>query len=227
MLIASTLVLTLFGTVLAVPASDLRRRDPTEAISKALQLAKRQSSSSSTAEAISSLQDLLGKVVGNTSGKCSSECSGWVDGISECTELDDYTQVGICACGDERLSAMDTCGDCYGIASGQDADNFASFCRENLDAISSLSTAPGGSSTSSAGSVGSGSRTATATGAPQSSTTSVGSNTETTTQKSASAQLPQESATGQNAPGSGAGTVKVGAGIVAGVVGGIAFALMA
>ncbi|GAA5844124.1 hypothetical protein JCM3766R1_004531 [Sporobolomyces carnicolor] len=216
MLLYSTLIVSLVGTALAIPATfSLERRHPALAVTDAFaaRLEKRQSSGD--AAAVSSLQDLLQKAILSTStnGQCSSECSSWVSAVTDCTNLDSFLQIGTCACGDTPLSAMNTCGDCFGSDSEQDASNFATFCKDNLGAISSISsrvasrTSPGSSSSAtSAGGSESTSRASTTNGnsSPVSSATSQGA--------------PSQS------PGSGAGTVKVGMGVLAGALG---IALMA
>ncbi|GAA5912390.1 uncharacterized protein JCM6883_005653 [Sporobolomyces salmoneus] len=205
MLFLFTLLIALTGSALAVPATSLERRHPALAVTEAFRqsLEKRQDS---TVGVVSSYQDLLNKAIRSTrsNGQCSSECRNWIDVVTDCaTENSSYTQIGVCACGDTPVSAMTTCGECYGGDSEEDASKFSTFCRETLPTISSLSTSSSGPSTSSVA-------TGTRTSSPAVATTG-------TAQGSGSSE----------GSGSGAGNIRVGLGAVVGIVGGVAVGLLA
>ncbi|GAA5827691.1 hypothetical protein JCM5353_008378 [Sporobolomyces roseus] len=224
MLLYTTIAFALVGTAFAAPAAvSAERRHPALAVTQAFRQLEKRQSDSSTVQALSSLQDLLGKAVTSTSskGQCSSECSGWVDAVTDCTDLGSYTQIGYCACGDTPLSAMNTCGDCYGGSSATDSDNFSSFCREAL-----ASSGGGGSASPFTSSRSSGSYSSRA-----SPTMILDTETYSARSTASAPQAPQESASNAGsptpAPGSGAGSIKVGFGMAAGVVGCVVVALYA
>ncbi|GAA5851416.1 hypothetical protein JCM3766R1_004568, partial [Sporobolomyces carnicolor] len=184
---------------LALPATTaFERRHPALAVTDALAAGLEKRQSSGNAAAVAGFRDLLQNAISSTSskGKCSSECSSWVSSVTDCTRLGSLTEVGTCACGDTPVAAMTTCGDCFGSDSQQDVSNFAATCK---NAIASVSSQLGGTASTS--------RASTATSGNSSPVSSA----------------PSQSAPAQSA-GSGAGTVKVGTGVLAGALG---IALMA
>ncbi|GAA5851419.1 hypothetical protein JCM3766R1_004569 [Sporobolomyces carnicolor] len=197
----------LLGTALAVLATDAS--EP--------RIDKRQSSGPAVSN-LELLKDVLQNATLSTStnGECSGECSPWVSSVSNCN-LENYIDANVCACGDTLLTAMNTCGSCLGSSTEDEVASYTSFCQYFLP--TSTSSMSSQASTSSASS----SSSTSPTGAE--STSHASSTTATTTNGNSS---PVSSAASQSAPsqspGSGAGTVKVGMGVLAGALG---IALMA
>ncbi|GAA5942047.1 uncharacterized protein JCM15063_004281 [Sporobolomyces koalae] len=209
MLFSTTLVLSLLTSAFAIPTTSNEHAALKVTRAFQSQLSKRQSG---TQTAINSLEGLLTKAV-NGEGNCGSQCSGWVSEVTKCTNLGSYTQIGICACGDAPLNAMNTCGSCYGGSSVTDASNFASFCKENLGTISSYSSRFASATSS-------GSSVASSAVAGAASSASAGTSNPTST---SNGSAPSSAASGSSGSGSGAGPslksaakgTVLGAGIVA------------
>ncbi|GAA5905006.1 hypothetical protein JCM6882_002416 [Rhodosporidiobolus microsporus] len=160
-MLRSLTVLSLATAVLAVPTPGANPGSSIVDAFRAIRrnnLEKRQSLtglglSGDDEEVLTGLQDLLQKSLTSVAsgGECSSECESYAGLITDCASGSSYTSIGLCACRSSTLSAMETCGSCFGSDSREDATDFAGYCSDNGAVSSSTSRASGSASASATG----------------------------------------------------------------------------
>ncbi|KAM0787390.1 hypothetical protein ACM66B_003475 [Microbotryomycetes sp. NB124-2] len=190
-------------------------------------LAKRQDIGSTLQDLQSLLRDAITAAQGN--GQCSQECSSWVTPIQSCVSTNTNNEdIGLCACQESTVSAMQSCGTCLGSSQGSAAEGVANICSQALSALPSSAQTGGlsGASSSASSAVSSAASSASATASnaaptssgPSASAPGTASNTASNTQTSA-ANTPTNTPTGAaNHNGVAVGAVLA----VAGLVGAIA-----
>ncbi|BGP39617.1 hypothetical protein JCM10450v2_003585 [Rhodotorula kratochvilovae] len=162
-------------------------------------LIKRQSLSDQATQSVEGLLNIAESVSSDViAGNATADCTAWVTSLQSCSNIEDETEVAVCACGTDVLTQLTACAPAYGESASTDAAGFATFCTETLPTL----TSGGDNATlsSAASSIAASATSALASVSSSASSAAVSASSSSASSASSAAQ-PSASASGNSAAG--------------------------